>query len=105
MTEYIEMNLEGEMIKVEVDSINLTGEVDVGIDTVTRRISSSFDEAMKTIVTLGKALLKGAKSVDPTETTVEFGLKIDAEAGAIVAKTTTGAQFTIKLTWKDSDQK
>jgi len=36
----------------------------------------------------------------PNETEIEFGLKIDAAAGAVFAKAGAEATFNIKLTWK-----
>lgn len=35
----------------------------------------------------------------PDEAEVEFGLNLDAEVGAFVAKAKTGAQITVKLKW------
>ena len=36
----------------------------------------------------------------PSEVSVEFGLKMDAEAGAYIAKAGVEAGFTVTLTWK-----
>jgi hypothetical protein len=38
-------------------------------------------------------------SVRPDEAAVEFGINLDAEAGAMLAKASTGAQITVKLKW------
>jgi hypothetical protein len=47
-----------------------------------------------------------AKTIDqledkarPHEAEVEFGITLDAEAGAMLAKASTGAQITVKLKW------
>jgi Trypsin-co-occurring domain 1 len=40
----------------------------------------------------------------PKEVEVEFGLKLSAEAGAVIASVATEANFRVKLTWKHSDQ-
>jgi hypothetical protein len=32
---------------------------------------------------------------------VDFGLKLSAEAGALIAKTGVGANINVKLTWKN----
>lgn len=37
--------------------------------------------------------------VRPDEAEVEFGINLDAEAGAMLAKASTGAQITVKLKW------
>jgi hypothetical protein len=43
------------------------------------------------------------REIMPDEIEVEFSLKMDVEAGAVVpiiAKTTTGGQFTVKFKWE-----
>lgn len=35
----------------------------------------------------------------PDEIEIEFGVKLNAEAGAVIAKTATEGHFTIKLSW------
>jgi hypothetical protein len=37
--------------------------------------------------------------VRPDEAEVEFGITLDAEAGALLAKASTGAQIKVKLKW------
>ncbi|MGX4657830.1 CU044_2847 family protein [Micromonospora sp. SCSIO 07396] len=39
-------------------------------------------------------------SLNPDEVEVEFGVKLNAEAGAIIAKTSVEGHFQIKLAWK-----
>jgi len=41
----------------------------------------------------------------PTEVSVEFGLKLDAEAGAYIAKAGSEAAFTVTLTWTREAEK
>ena len=36
----------------------------------------------------------------PSQVEVEFGLKLDAEAGAFIAKVGTEAAINVKLTWE-----
>ena len=39
------------------------------------------------------------ESVRPDEAEVGFGINLDAEAGALLAKASAGAQITVKLKW------
>jgi hypothetical protein len=39
----------------------------------------------------------------PDEVSVEFGLKLDAAAGALLARAGTEAHVTVTLTWKPGD--
>jgi hypothetical protein len=40
----------------------------------------------------------------PSEVSLEFGIKVDAQAGALVAKTGLEATMTVKLVWKREDE-
>jgi NTP-dependent ternary system trypsin peptidase co-occuring protein len=42
-----------------------------------------------------------AKSANPDECCVEFGLKLGGETGVIIAKGTANVHFAVKLTWKN----
>lgn len=59
--------------------------------------------AMGTIKVMGKRVVATIKDIDPTdrpdEVEVEFGLTLEAEAGALIAKAKTQAAFTVKLKW------
>ena len=51
--------------------------------------------AAEVIITKMRAL-----SDSPDEISVEFGIKLSADIGAILASTSAEAQFTLQLTWK-----
>jgi hypothetical protein len=41
----------------------------------------------------------------PDEAEVEFGINLDAEAGAVLAKASAGAQLTVKMKWVNQPPK
>lgn len=41
----------------------------------------------------------------PDEFELQFSIKLDAEVGAVIAKTSTEAQLQVKMTWKAKDIK
>jgi hypothetical protein len=59
--------------------------------------------AMGTIRAMAYQVSKSINSLEdnvrPDEAEVEFGINLDAEAGAMLAKASTGAQITVKLKW------
>lgn len=63
----------------------------------------ALESAMSTIRTMGKRIVATIKKIDktdrPAEVEVEFGLVLEAEAGALIAKAKTQAAFTVKLKW------
>ncbi len=48
---------------------------------------------------VSKTMGKLEDSVRPNEAEIEFGINLDAEAGALLARASTGAQITVKLKW------
>jgi hypothetical protein len=45
------------------------------------------------------------KSLDPDEVSLEFGVKFNATAGAVIAKTSAEAHLAVTLTWSRRDAK
>ena len=56
---------------------------------------------MNTIKNMAQRVHSTVQNIEnkPKNIEVEFGIKFDAEIGAIVAKVTTEARMTIKMTW------
>jgi hypothetical protein len=68
----------------------------------------ALDSAMNTIHQMAgrvSAALDTLAEHRPNEVEVEFGLKLDAEAGALIAKAGIEASVNVKLTWKGGDAK
>lgn len=69
----------------------------------------AFDKMVDTIKTLACGFHKRLHNIDfvarPTETTIEFGLTLKAEAGVVVARAGIEPAFTVKLSWKTPDSK
>ena len=68
---------------------NVIATLDERLDTTLSSVRPAAENVLHTFAGLG---------LDNVE--VEFGLNIDAEAGAVIAKTGVSAHFTIKLTGK-----
>jgi hypothetical protein len=60
-----------------------------------RDLQDVFDGIRPTL----KALTAALKDLAPDRHEVEFGMKLNAEAGVIVAKTAVEGHFTVKLSW------
>lgn len=94
----------GSTMVVEVDDANALGGTTPASNEggVTARVGKTFEDALASI----KPGIEGALSMlnslatTPKEAEVEFGIKIDAAAGAIFAKAGAEATFKVKLIWK-----
>jgi hypothetical protein len=67
---------------------------------VVTRARESLEEALDQIRPAVSAVSQRLRAMAPDELTVEFGLILGAEAGAIVARGTAEVHFTVTLTWR-----
>jgi Trypsin-co-occurring domain 1 len=79
------------------------GEVTRGLGptNVAQRATETFEEAFSRVRPAAEAVVDGFRRLaeSPDEIEVEFGIRLNAEVGAIVAQAAGEANFTIKLRW------
>ncbi len=100
MKQLVEYEIEDEStIIVEVDlpeaSIERAGRGDQIIKAKER-----FGDALEQIKPVAQAVFSKLGSLSADEIGVEFGIKLGAKAGVIIASADTEANFTVSLTWK-----
>ena len=59
-----------------------------------------LDEALQAARPAIRAVLDTLRELAPEEHVVEFGIKLDANAGVVVAKAAAEGHFTVKITWR-----
>ena len=66
--------------------------------------NDSFETALESVRAAAEGILDKLRNLaqPPDEVGVEFGVKMNAETGAIIAKASGEANFKISLTWKKS---
>ncbi|MET7606611.1 CU044_2847 family protein [Streptomyces avermitilis] len=69
---------------------------DNGVLEASRRLDQILSGARPTI----EALLGLLRQLAPDEYEVEFGIKLNAEAGVVVAKTASEGHFNVRLAWQ-----
>lgn len=72
---------------------------------VFERAQQTFEDALGHVRPAIQAVLEQLVSLGrrPSDVCVEFGVDLHAEAGAFIARTGAGANFTVRLTWHDPD--
>jgi hypothetical protein len=74
------------------------------VENITEQSAKAIDSAMNTIHNMARRVSATAKSLPlaerPSQIEVEFGLKLDAAAGAVVAQAGVEASLNVKLTWE-----
>ena len=65
----------------------------------------AFAQLLQAIRGVASDLISTVQSLEssPSVTAVDFAIKIDAEVGALVARSRDDAQFRVSLTWKEPD--
>ncbi len=104
MRRLIEFPLEdGGSIWVEVDVPEETGRVPAARGgEVVQRAQQSFEAALDKVRPAAAAIIAKLRALHdpPDEIEVEFGLKMNAEAGAVIAAAGLEANYKVTLTWK-----
>jgi hypothetical protein len=73
-------------------------------EDLAEKSARALDKAMQTIRGLAERLAATVQDLPtrPQAVEVAFGLKLNAEAGALIARTGGEASLNVKLTWKSS---
>jgi hypothetical protein len=88
-------------VKFDVDDVNGVGPERVSRTgaTVTAKLEESLDDALASARPAAEAVVATFRNLSPNGIAVEFGLRLDAAAGAVFAKAGIGAHFTVTLEW------
>ena len=88
--------------------MGLTRETRRGLSTsaVVERTQTSFEDALEKARPVASSLVGKVRAIGdaagnlPDEVQVEFGIVLNAEAGAILASASAGANYKVTMTWK-----
>jgi hypothetical protein len=93
------------VVVFEVDEQDTPDELQMASDDGSRtaaRAIVTLDETLSGLKPSLHKLVGMLKELAPDEASVDFGLKIGGEYGAIIAKGTAEVNFAIHMTWKTS---
>lgn len=101
MAEFARFPLEGGgSVTIEVDE--RLGTVHAGkAASVVQEVAESFERTLAEVRNAASAVLGQFRSMAerPDEVELKFGVKVDAQVGAVIAKSGLQGQFEIKLKW------
>ncbi|MFI5772317.1 CU044_2847 family protein [Streptomyces sp. NPDC051658] len=109
MTRIGEMRLsDGTALRVEVDGQQGSGIDRVGRGSpsdVVRGSAETLQDALAHIRPAVEAVAESVRNLTskPDSVSVEFGIKLSAEAGVVVAKAASEANFAVRLEWNTSE--
>jgi hypothetical protein len=100
-----------ELLRWEGDDGPVVVEIDSsqpGFQSISRKpgeiihdVQGRFDDALENVRNAAVSALEKFRDeiLDPDQVEIEFGVKFNAEAGAVIAKTSAEGHLTVKLTW------
>lgn len=110
MIHYIEtQTMDGAILRIEVEATSRAG---VGFtrqpspaDVSSEVVKDVYDQTLNTIRNWANGVLDTLQHMEtlPSAATVDFAIKIDADAGAIIAKSRDEGQFRVSLSWKQPE--
>jgi hypothetical protein len=92
---------DGGYVVVEAEDFG-TAPIPAGAEQGVERLKVSFQRALDVIKPVTDILAEKVRQLanQPDEVSIEFGVKLTAKAGAIIAVAGTEANFTVKCSWK-----
>jgi len=89
-------------ILVEFDIPPGVRQVKLSTENLAEKSAEALDGAMSTLRQLAQRFHETVDALagHPSETELSFGIKLEAEAGALIAKVGGEATIGVKLTWK-----
>jgi len=102
-----------DLVRFETSSGTLLVEMDqasFGVERVSRdrngviEAGQRLDDALRAAEPTIRAIMRTLQEMLPDEYEIEFGIKLNAEAGVVVAKTAAEGHFAVKCGWTRSAQ-
>ncbi len=107
MSAYIETQAkDGTIIRIEVESASKTStgfaRQPAPVNVSTEAAKDAYDQTLNTIRACANGVLDTLQTLEvlPSAASIDFAIKVDAEAGVMIAKSPAEAQFKVSLSWK-----
>lgn len=104
MADLVEFKLgDGSSVLIETETVSGRPVTRGGRATeMISKADQTFEQALRRVGPTSAAIVERFRdlSQQPDEIEIEFGVKVNAEAGAIIAKTSGEANFRIAVRWK-----
>ncbi|MGC0331843.1 hypothetical protein RKD23_004833 [Streptomyces sp. SAI-170] len=93
----------GGFVLVEQPGLPDGGPVKAGrIGDTVRELPVTLETALEPVTQAARATLAQLRKARPDEITVEFGVELAFEAGAVITKTQAGCHLKVTVSWKNA---
>jgi Trypsin-co-occurring domain 1 len=94
----------GGRLLVEATAVDVPDDLELaGPSETVRRATRTLEEALDDVGPALGVVLDRLAATGPKEISVEFGLALSLEVGAVVAKGSSEVHFTVTMTWERQD--
>jgi hypothetical protein len=105
----LQVKEDDEIILVELTPVAGVRSVSISPTDMLEKSKEAMDHAMKSISGMAKKTVKTIKEIPvserPTTISVAFGLKLNAEGNAVVAKAGMEATLNVTMSWTHNNKK
>jgi hypothetical protein len=102
MKRLVEFPLEdGTNILIEIDDVEQGGLVKASLSETVVKAQQSLEKSLEKVKPAAQYIIKQIRELhdSPDEVQVSFGLKLSADAGAVLASASAEANYTVTLKW------
>jgi Trypsin-co-occurring domain 1 len=92
------------VVKFEVSDSGSVGPEQVGLHTRTVKSDFDIDQALNSVTPAARAAIDAFRTLQPDDLTVQFGVRVDAQAGGIIGKVGAAGHITVTAHWGKSDE-
>ncbi|MDQ3974411.1 MAG: hypothetical protein M3276_08795 [Actinomycetota bacterium] len=106
MVKIVTLRTDDGPVKFEVDELpsDRTERVSRAGKNMVAELDQRLGDALNSVRPAAHTIIHTFQGLTPRTIDIEFGLKLDAEAGALIAKTGMSGHFTVKLTWQPTPE-
>lgn len=106
MKTFAEVQTPGGPVRFDADPVEGAGPEKIGRrdGALVSKLDQSLDEALVSVRPAAEAVVNTFRTLSPDATQVEFGLRIDAQAGAVLARAGIGTHFIVTLNWSQKSR-
>lgn len=84
---------DADMVRVRPEHVSRRGQM------IVAELDESLEQVLPSVRPTAQAVLNTFSAIGPNHVLIEFGVRLDVSAGAVIAKTGIEAHFTVKLDW------
>lgn len=110
MTDYIEtQTTDGGVVRIEVAADTKSGagfgRQESSGDVSSEAAKAAYSQTLETIRTYATGVIQTIRDLEtqPSAASIDFSIKIDSKAGAMIAKSLGEGQFKVSLSWRQAE--